>query len=60
MEGGEDVSKILGDLSNSLPAADFEIGNSDEVRCCVPHAYMETLRVLVRILFLFELTPNLH
>jgi len=38
MEGDEDVSKILGDLSNSLPAADFEIGNSDEVRCCVPHA----------------------
>ena len=62
MEGGEDVSRVLGDLGNSLPAADFEIGNSDGVRNlhCVPlsdaqlimHSAYFYLRVLIRILFL--------
>ena len=44
MEGGEDVSRVLGDLGNSLPAADFEIGNSDGVRYL--HSY--SLRAIVR------------
>ena len=30
-EGGEKVSRLLGDLGSSLPVADFEIGSSDEV-----------------------------
>ena len=30
-EGGEEVSRLLGDLGSSLPVADFEIGSSDEV-----------------------------
>ena len=31
LEGGEEVSRLLGDLGGSLPVADFEIGSSDEV-----------------------------
>ena len=31
LEGGEEVSRLLGDLGGSLPVADFEIRSSDEV-----------------------------
>ena len=35
MEGGEEVTRLLGDLGNSLPVADFDIGSSDAVSISV-------------------------
>ena len=35
MEGGEEVARLLGDLGNSLPVADFDIGSSDAVSISV-------------------------
>ena len=35
MEGGEEVTRLLGDLGSNLPVADFDIGSSDAVSISV-------------------------